>query len=96
MHTFTPGAHRFLIERTNGGGLFGSMLLCEYVFGRKMGETEEIRCEHCGEVCQDEDVLEVFHRGCRLKALFPGCYETRGPLLIFDPALLAAQAKKGS
>src|SRR5271165_7074989 len=66
-----------------------------YLWGRvEMIDSEEIRCEHCGDLCEDEDVLEVFHRACRLKATFPGCYETRGPLLMFDPRKISAQLKK--
>jgi hypothetical protein len=65
------------------------------VEGEKVIHTEDLRCEHCGERCEDEDTLEVFHRGCRLKAAFPGCYEGDGPLLMFDPVKLAAYMKKG-
>jgi hypothetical protein len=61
-----------------------------------MTEPEEFRCEHCGEICADEDSLEVFHRACRLTAAFPDCYEAQGSLLLFDPKKLAARIKKGS
>lgn len=37
--------------------------------------SEEIKCEHCGKVCADEDELEIMHRGCRLKACFPRTYK---------------------
>jgi len=62
----------------------------------KTTAPEEFLCEHCGELCEDEDVLEVFHRGCRLKAAFPDAYEADGPLLMFDPRKMTAQFKKGS
>jgi hypothetical protein len=46
--------------------------------------NEEIRCEHCGEICVDDEDLQIGHRSCRLKAAFPGDYKTDGPLVIFD------------
>lgn len=46
--------------------------------------AEEIRCEHCGEICDDDDELQIFHRSCRLKAAFPGTFTIDGPLVKFD------------
>ena len=45
---------------------------------------EKFICEHCGEELEDEFDLEIFHRGCRLKAAFPGTYKKENGLLIFD------------
>ena len=53
-----------------------------------------IRCPHCGGICQDSDELEILHRGCRLKAIFPECCKERGPLLIFDMSKVSAALPK--
>lgn len=57
---------------------------------------DEIRCEHCGGICEDEDDLQVLHRGCRLKALFPDACTEDGPVLKFDVKKIKEQldAKK--
>ena len=44
----------------------------------------EHKCPHCGEVENSEFDLEIFHRGCRLKANFPDCYESKNGILSFD------------
>lgn len=44
----------------------------------------ELICEHCGDTAADEQDLEIFHRSCRLKAVFPGAYSQQGGLVTFD------------
>ena len=47
--------------------------------------AEEFKCEHCGGVTADEWELEIFHRGCRLRAAFPECCTTtEDGLMILD------------
>jgi hypothetical protein len=62
----------------------------------KMDEKNELRCEHCGQLTDDEWDLEIFHRGCRLRAAFPDCYETDGDTLKFDFEKIKAHLDKGS
>ena len=45
---------------------------------------EDLRCEHCGAVCEDELELRVFHRGCRLGAAFRHASTHEGPFLKID------------
>jgi len=48
------------------------------------------KCEHCGMTAETEESLDVEHRGCRLKAVFPGAYSERGDgLITFDPSRMA-------
>ncbi len=53
------------------------------------GKTLE--CEHCGQEAEDLYDLDVGHRGCRLKAAFPGAYDQDGGLVTFDMAKVRAQ-----
>lgn len=60
-----------------------------------MEEEPKIKCEYCGETCEDDWELEVYHRGCRLKAAFPDCYKQDGPLLEFDVKKIAEKLEMG-
>jgi len=47
--------------------------------------SDDLKCPHCGKVAQDDWALDVFHRGCRLSALFPEARtELGGGLVSFD------------
>ena len=61
-----------------------------------MSSTTNIRCEHCGAFCKDEWELEVYHRGCRLRAAFPNACTAEGPLLKFDIAKIKEELEQGS
>ena len=45
----------------------------------------EETCQHCG-ATGDPQTIQVEHRGCRLKAAFPGAYTEEGGLISFDMA----------
>lgn len=48
-------------------------------------ETEPTpTCEHCGQ----PDEFDAQHRGCRMKAAFPGAYHEDGVLVSFDMAAI--------
>ena len=50
------------------------------------------KCEICGRECESQEELEVEHRGCRLKAAFPGAYNEQGDgLVTFDMKKVAKQ-----
>ena len=51
-------------------------------------EDDIERCPHCGEPCEDDE--DIMHRGCRLKAAFPGTYTSDGGLLKFDVGKIKA------
>lgn len=54
--------------------------------------TDQYKCEHCGEVANDEYDLEIHHRGCRLKAAFPGAYtEHLDGIVAFDMSKVVNQ-----
>jgi hypothetical protein len=52
---------------------------------RPTREVVAAKCEICGKTEEDEFDVEIFHRGCRLKAAFPDSYKDIGGLLAFDP-----------
>jgi len=56
--------------------------------------TEKAICEVCGEQAESDLDLEVYHRACRLKAAFPGCYTQEGPLVMFDPRKMSQRLKR--
>ena len=43
------------------------------------------KCEICGVEADHAFEIEIFHRGCRFKAMFPNAYEERNGFLFFDP-----------
>ena len=48
---------------------------------------EDLTCQHCGKVAADELELDVYHRGCRLSAMYPEARkELGGGLVSFDVA----------
>lgn len=51
-------------------------------------------CEHCGAEAEEKIEIEIFHRSCRLKAIFPNSYEVRDGLLVFDPDKMFQDANK--
>ena len=46
--------------------------------------NERFVCEHCGAEVSDDFDLEIYHRGCRLAAAFPGAVKRDGGVLRFD------------
>ena len=55
---------------------------------------DKVKCKHCGKIVQDEDELEIYHRGCRLKAAFPVAYTQKGSLLFFDLKKVTEELEK--
>jgi hypothetical protein len=60
--------------------------------GNAIKAPEELwpTCDVCG-VLGDPLDIEVLHRGCRFKALFPQAYEERDGMLFFDPKKMREQ-----
>lgn len=58
-----------------------------------MDAEERAKCAICGDEGHPYDI-EIYHRGCRLSAAFPGAYRREGRLLSFDPTKMKEHLEK--